>query len=376
VTPRRIYLRPAGALKTSARELGNFVQMLLGWGERIDGYVVDPEYLSNMEWPRTTVASAAGVRAGYGLGIYSTIDLPYHVLGHNGGIDGFLSAYGYSPSRDVGYVVLLNASHAPEALTRLSALALRYLKRDVETPAKEAMTVPAEALGPFAGYYHRASPRHQVRQALEYPLSGLTVTVDGDHLVLTPTLDAGRPLVPVNDGLFRTGDELTASLAFTLVDGGLVLAGNGVYAERRSRWPFDLLRAGLVTALALATLAPAAGAVAAFRRRGPATPAGAGGGIALLWALATAMLGLVAWAASTADLADLAEPSLRSWTIFGGTAAYPAVAAVLAGVTARIWRRGSASRSGGFAIAVMLAHAGLAIYLGWWDLVGFRSWVY
>ena len=71
--------------------------MLLNWGELRGGYVIDPEYLSNMEWPRTTAASTAGVRAGYGLGIYSTIDLPYHVLGHQGGIDGFLSAYGYSP---------------------------------------------------------------------------------------------------------------------------------------------------------------------------------------------------------------------------------------------------------------------------------------
>ncbi len=226
MTPRRIYLRPAGALHTSARELGNFVQMLLGWGERNDGYVVDPEYLSNMEWPRTTAASAAGVRAGYGLGIYSTIDLPYHVLGHNGGIDGFLSAYGYSPSRDVGFVVLLNATHAPEALTRLSALALRYVKRDVEPPAKESMHVPAAALARFAGYYHLGNPRQQVLQAFSsLRFGGLTVNVDGDHLVMTPTRGTSQALVPVNDGLFRRANELTASLAFTMVDGDLVLAG-------------------------------------------------------------------------------------------------------------------------------------------------------
>ena len=48
---------PAGALHTSPAELAHFVQALLGWGERGPaGYVVDPEYLSNMEWPRTTLA--------------------------------------------------------------------------------------------------------------------------------------------------------------------------------------------------------------------------------------------------------------------------------------------------------------------------------
>ena len=67
---------------------------------------------------------------------HSTITLPYHVLGHNGGIDGFLSTYGYSPTRDVGYVVLINSTHAPQVLTRLSSLAIRYLKRDVEPPPK------------------------------------------------------------------------------------------------------------------------------------------------------------------------------------------------------------------------------------------------
>ena len=376
VTRRRIYLRPAGALHTSARELGNFVQMLLGWGERGDGYVVDPEYLSNMEWPRTTAASAAGVRAGYGLGIASTIDLPFHVLGHKGGIDGFLSAYGYSPSRDVGFVVLLNATHAPEALTRLSALALRYLKRDVEPPAKESMTVPAAALAEFAGYYQRASPRHQVLQALEYPLGGLTVTLAGDHLVMTPTLDAGQPLVPVNDRLFRLAHELTASLAFTRVAGELVLAGTGVYAERRSRWPFDLLRIGLVTALALVVVAPLAGVGATIRRRGRRSPVTGGRGLIALWALGAGVLALVAWAADTADVIELAAPTFRSWAIYSGTAAYPAVAVLIAGLTARARRRGAAPTSGGFALAVMLAHAALSLYLGWWNLIAFRSWVY
>src|SRR5690606_36250667 len=128
---RQIYLRPAGNLHTSAHELGRFVQMLLGWGERGDAYVVDPEFLGNMEYPQTTIASAAGLRNGYGSGIYTRLNLPYKVLGHDGGIDGFVSTYGYSPARDAGYVVLLNSSggRAGEALQRLASLAIRFLKR-------------------------------------------------------------------------------------------------------------------------------------------------------------------------------------------------------------------------------------------------------
>lgn len=374
VERRRIYLRPAGALHTSASDLGRFVQMLLGWGERGDAYVVDPEYLSNMEVPRTTVASTAGVRAGYGLGLASTIDLPYPVLGHDGGIDGFLSTYGYSPSRDVGYVVLLNSTHAPEALRRLSSLAIRYLKRDVEPPAKETMVVPPAALAPFEGYYHRASARNQVLQALEYPLGGLDVRRDGDRLMMAPTWGVPQALVPVNDGLFRFESELTASLAFTTVGGRQVLAGSSFYAERRARWPFALLRGGLATALACVALAPLGACWAWRRRRGQ--PTWAMHGLGLLWALATATLAGAGWAISSAALPDLAEPSLRAWVIFGGSLLYPALAALIAGFTARAWARRSGWASGLAAMLVMLAHAGLAIYLGWWELVGFRSWTF
>ena len=92
----QIYLRPAGNLHTSAAELGRFVQMLLNWGETADQLVIDPEYLSNMERPRTSLSAKAGLIYGYGTGITSRSLAGFPVLGHNGGIDGFSSSYGYS----------------------------------------------------------------------------------------------------------------------------------------------------------------------------------------------------------------------------------------------------------------------------------------
>src|SRR5262245_15515802 len=62
----RIYLRPAGNMHSSAHEMARFIQMLLGWGELGTTFVVDPEYLSNMEYPQTTLAALSGLRHGYG----------------------------------------------------------------------------------------------------------------------------------------------------------------------------------------------------------------------------------------------------------------------------------------------------------------------
>ena len=98
--------------------------------------VIDPEYLSNMEHPRTTLASKAGL----------TTATDRHRQLVRRGLPGarprrrhrrLLVAYGYSTSRDVGYVVLLNATHSRGRRCDASReLAVRYLKADVEPPAK------------------------------------------------------------------------------------------------------------------------------------------------------------------------------------------------------------------------------------------------
>lgn len=374
VVRRRIHLRPAGALHSTPRELGQFVEMLLNWGERGEGYVVDPEYLSNMEWPRTTAAATAGVRAGYGLGIASTLTLPYHVLGHQGGIDGFVSTYGYSPSRDVGYVVLLNGTYAPSASKRLSSLALRYLKHDVEAPPAETMVAPDGALSRFEGYYHEANPRSALRQVFDFPLAGQAVEVVDGRLMLRPVFGEAQPLVPVNDALFRREDELTASLAFTEVHGAKVMTGAGVYAEKRARWPIDLLRLALGAALAIAVLAPLGALGYSLRHRAPGGPGAPALGVS--WFLAALLLAGFAWNLETATVVDLAVPGWRAQVLFLTSLMHPLLAVGLLPLTAWAWVHGVRGWMGTAAVATACAHLGLAAYLAFWGLAGFRSWTY
>ena len=112
------------------------MHLLLNWGETANDLVIDPEYLSNMEHPRTSLASEAGCAFGYG-------------TRHRQLVRGRLSdarprrrhrrlhlVVRYSTSRDVGYVVLLNSTHSAEAMRRIAQLAVRYLKADVEPPPK------------------------------------------------------------------------------------------------------------------------------------------------------------------------------------------------------------------------------------------------
>jgi hypothetical protein len=152
-----------------------------------------------MEQPRTSYAAMAGLRNGYGSGIAALLSLPYPLLGHGGGIDGFLSQYAYSPSRDVGYVILLNSigGRSQEAMNRLSSLAIRYLKRDVEPPPKPENTLDATTLDRYLGYFHDATPRNQFAWPIQSLISGRTVERDGSALY-SVNLAGGRDrLIPV-----------------------------------------------------------------------------------------------------------------------------------------------------------------------------------
>ena len=371
----RIYLRPAGNLHTSPRELGRFVRMLLRWGELDEAFIVDPEYLGNMEQPRTTDASAAGLRNGYGSGIASLLDLPFPLLGHGGGIDGFLSSYAYSPSRDVGYVILLNTigEQSGEAMRRLSSLAIRFLKRDVDPPTAPRMDGDPQSLGQYAGYYHDANPRNQIVWPLQNLLTGQTIAVNGEELESISLFGGRQRLIPVRDASFRLERESDASRVFTTNhEGNLVLAGSSLYAVRQPRWRVESVRVAVAASLVMIVSVVPVGFGWLLRVR-RALPRG-------FWFLKLALLAcplpflvaaaVFAWTPGHA----LGTRNFATMALCLSTLAVPTLSAVVTmlGVEAR---RSNASRwLVVYAHLVALAMAVLALYLGSHDLLGLRLW--
>src|SRR2546422_939406 len=93
-----IYLRPAGDLKASPGELAKLVQFLLRRGRTGEIQLVKPESILRMEVPETTLGAKNGLRLGYGLANYSSVQGGVVTHGHDGGIDGFVSSYRYMPA--------------------------------------------------------------------------------------------------------------------------------------------------------------------------------------------------------------------------------------------------------------------------------------
>jgi CubicO group peptidase (beta-lactamase class C family) len=373
----QIHLRPAGNMHSSAREMGRFVQMMLNWGELDTDAVVDPEYLATMEQPSATLAASAGLRTGYASGLFTTLTLPYRVIGHGGAIDGFLSNFAYSPARDAGFVILVNsaAPRAGEGLDRLSSLAIRYLKRDVEPPAPPGMSVDAETLDQYTGYFHDANPRNQILWPLQYLLSGRTIARDADRLFERPVFGRHASLIPVTETMFRLENELDASRVFTTdEDGVMVMAGMAVYAERRARWRVEIVRIPILAAVPL-LFSVFVVAIPWTARLGLARPRG-------FWELKIAML--LCPLALLAPVAALGLTPALHWgsrntgtmTVLIASLAVPVLAAIVALFALGARREGASRALVAYALAVAAAMAGLTIYSSAHGVLGLRMWSY
>jgi CubicO group peptidase (beta-lactamase class C family) len=391
----QIYLRPSGNLHTTAADLGKFVHVLLNWGEIGEDLVIDPEYLSNMEHPTTSLASRAGLHSGYGTGLFNSFVDGFPMLGHNGGIDGFISSFAYSTSRDVGYVVLLNATHSGEAMRRISQLAIRYLKADVEPPPKMAADVPDTILRDYEGYYHQANPRNQAFAFIEWLLGGQTIAVDGKGLRATPVF--GRPalLIPVANNLFRLDADPEPTRVFATDDAGtMVLTGGSLYAERKPRWRIESVRWPVLVSVALAitpllmlipwivsSLARRRVRRSAEREGGSAQREGGRPEPGFWWLkfwllLCSVALALPVIAVMNAGAAQLGTRNIWTAAIFAGSILFPAAAILSFLFTIDAVMSGAGKWLRAYALMVSLAALIVSGYLSAWGMLAFRPWSY
>jgi CubicO group peptidase (beta-lactamase class C family) len=234
-----IYLRPAGDLKSSPGELAKLVQFLLRRGKTEDSQLVKPESILRMEAPETTLAAKNGLRLGYGLCNYSSVDGGVVTHGHDGGIDGFISSYRYMPEQNWGYVVLLNSTNSGKALHDLNLLAIDFLSKDFPKPQQAPIAVSSSDLEKFAGYYAPRSPRNQLFAFLDELAGGTRIRVTNGKLTRSGLFGPPEPLLCVGKNVFRAEKEPEGTtIFFTNESGDMAIAGSGLvgipYSERSS----------------------------------------------------------------------------------------------------------------------------------------------
>ena len=371
----QIYLRPAGNLHTTPADLGKFVHVLLNWGEIGEDLVIDPEYLSNMEHPTTTLASKAGLHSGYGTGLFNTFVEGFPMLGHNGGIDGFSSAFAYSTTRDIGYVVLLNGRYSRDAMRRISQLAVRYLKADVEPPPRTEADVPDAVLRAYEGYYHEANPRNQAFAFVEWLMGGQSITVNGRRLKATPVFGAPVPLVPMSENLFRLEADPEPTRVFaTDASGTMILTGGMVYAERKPRWRVESVRWPVLISAAL-VLTPLLMMIPWIVHASRAQPKGFWW---LKFSLLCCSIGFILPVIGyiNASGVDLGTRNVWTTAVFVGSILFPAAAIVAFLFTVDALLSASGKWLRAYALLVSTAALVVAGYLSAWGMLAFKPWAY
>ena len=373
-----VFLRPAGSLQTTASDMGKFVHMLLNRGRTADAPIVGPGYLSDMERPRTTLASRAGLRTGYGSGLTSYDIDGFPMLVHSGGIEGFSSLFGYATARDAGFVVLLNSNVSGEARLRIASLAVRYLKAGIEPPAGSEASVPQDRLRSHVGYYHDANPRSQATAFLGWLFNGQAITVNGNRLHSAPVFGDATDLIPVSDTVFRLPGESEATRVFTTNEYGVAVVAGGtagqLYAERRPRWQVEIVRWSVLTAAGL-VLTPILMLLAWVVHARRARPSG-------FWRLKVCLLfgalafALVAAAVMGTTGKDLGARNIWTLSFFLGTLLLPAAALLAFSFTLHAWRTGAGGWLRAYAMSISIAGLIISAYLSWWGMIGFRSWAY
>ncbi len=387
-TPYRywnILLRPAGSINASANDMAAYVQFYLNRGAVKGKPVVPASDIDRMEIPQSTWAAKDGMKAGYGLSNYWSVEDGFVYHGHDGGVEGGLTEMAYMADYNVGYFFSINSGNG-DAFEKVAKAIRAYITTKLQKPPLPDLAPLPTVSAQYAGWYVPDSPRVELTHFLER-LVGLTWLHFKDGNLILHLLGAWKDtFVPVDGTQFRhlpkKKDDVPDPVATFLLltpnhEGRFVQAGMGTTMKRIPAW----LAIGQIVATSYVLLSIVAilvyapfwilGALSRKRRR----PAERG---MRIWPL-IAVLSLIAFAAifivSSDDLIERLG-NLTGWSaaIFLATVAF-GIASL--GSAISLWRTPAENirpRVRRFSVIVTVALLIAFAYLAYWGIIGLRTW--
>lgn len=232
-----IYHRPAGAFNSNAKDMALWLKFLTGEDTKDSMLIFDEADLGLIETPVYTMANRAGLPVGYALGNY-TFDagLPLQFNGHDGGIDGFISSYGYNREYAVGYAMSNNGS---KGMGQLVDLVKSFLSKDIQKEKPVLIPLNLPAIAPFEGLYLFKASRNQLFAFADRLVNTCRVSIENDTVYLKYFMKDPFAVFPVYNGngdglLFRGKDDYFPSHLLIEHEGKKILAtsGAGNYLEQ------------------------------------------------------------------------------------------------------------------------------------------------
>jgi CubicO group peptidase (beta-lactamase class C family) len=376
--------RPAGSINASAKDMAAYVQFYLNRGTVNGVQVIPAASIDRMEMPTRTWAAKEGLKAGYGLSNYWSINEGFVYHGHDGGVAGGLTEMAYMPDNGVGYFYSINAANGG-SFEKIGEAIRAYITRNLQKPTPlPAATLPANAVA-YAGWYQPDSTRSELTHFLERLLGVARVRFDDGKLLVSSLGERNQAFVPVTDTQFRAvpkkgfpSPTATVELLTPNVEGQFIQLGSGMSTIKRIPALLAIseiiLTCWFVLAVVLVLLyAPfwILGGLSKKRRR----PAERGMRLWPLIAVLSLIAVVVIFSAASDDLIPRMG-NLTAWSaaFFLATVVY--ALATLAGAVS-LWRAPKEGVRAGvrrFSSAVILALLIAAAYLAYWGIIGLRTW--
>ena len=247
---------PAGSLTITVEDLSRFASMLLNNGHFRDRQILSHASVKRIETPETSLQAQAGVKYGYGKGIWGIIENGHLFYGHTGRFGGFLSEFGYSRDLNLGYVILINNVDGGKAIKAIKTLLLS----SIGTPENELISQGSEnanaQLMNVAGCYQAITSVPQLGQIgyFVYRLIDMPIIKEENGQFYQSSLLGDRQaLLHVKDFLFRSQGEPMATSAFVKDQNAewQWLTSEGSYKQIPVWWGYTQFYTALICVLIL-----------------------------------------------------------------------------------------------------------------------------
>lgn len=197
-----IIMRPAGSINASANDMAAYVQFYLNRGAVAGKQIVPAADIDRMENPESTWAAKDGMKAGYGLSNYWSVQDGFVYHGHDGGVEGGLTDMSYMADHNVGYFFSINSGNG-DAFDKIGKAIRAYITNKMPKPEiPPAAPLPANATD-YAGWYEPDSSRVEMTKFIDR-LAGLTQFRFEDGKLMTRGLGQWNEVyIPVVGTQFR-----------------------------------------------------------------------------------------------------------------------------------------------------------------------------
>jgi CubicO group peptidase (beta-lactamase class C family) len=385
-TPYRywnILLRPAGSINASAKDMAAYVQFYLNRGAVNGKQIVPAADIDRMEIPTSTWAAKDGMKYGYGLSNYWSVQDGFVYHGHNGGVEGGLTEMAYMPDYGVGYFYSINSGNE-DAFEKIGKAIRDYVTRNLERPALPAVASLPPHAADYAGWYEVDTSRDEMERFLDRLAIMAWIHFKDGKLLFSYLGGWNDEFVPVTGTQFRhvpkKKDDLPDPVAVLELltpnaEGRFVEAG--VTMRQIPAWfAIGQIAVTAYVVLAIASIVVYApfwilGGLSRRRRR----PAERG---MRLWPL-LAVLSLVAFAGIIIACGDDFIERMGNLTVWSAALFLTSIGYAVASVGSAValWRAPAELVRRGvrrFSVIVTVALLIAAAYLAYWGIIGIRTW--